>query len=726
VVRFFFVEEVRKGGGAAHKTIKRRWDNTMKSQAYWRKLRAVLMAAATLALAPFCQVHPALAQAINDSDILPEITVTGTREAELKTETPANVGSLKGKDLLVLKPAHPAEAIGRISGAHASVTNGEGHKMAIRQPISTSPVYLYLEDGIPTRSTGFFNHNALYEINVPQSGGIEIMKGPGSALQGSDAIGGVINVLTRAPSTDEEIEFSFELGKFGFWRALGSYSDTWGDESARSSVNLTHTDGWRDETDFDRQAATLRWDSSLKNGAALKTIFSVSNIDQQTAGSSRLNRADYKDNPTVNYTPISFRKVKALRLSSEYTMEDEHTLLSLTPYLRWNKMDMMPNWSLSYDPVVYTTGHSSVGLAAKYRLDFAPYRTRLIFGSDIDYSPGSRDEDKINRTKVGNIYTSWEVDKKVYDYDVTFMSLSPYVHGEISPFKDLRISGGLRLDAIRYDYDNHMDVVQTGKYRKAEDNTVNYRNLSPKIGATYSFSRSFNTFISYKHAFRAPSESKLFRSGKAVDTLHLDPVKAVSYEIGIRGQLLEKLNYELSTYKMLKRDDLITYTDAVGDRIITNAGETSHKGVEASLEYKLGNEWKLNGAFSYAEHFYKEWKPSTTVDYSSNEMVSAPRWINNVTIAYTPKFLTGSRLEFEWTDLGKYWMDEANTVSYNGHSLYNVRGSYQVKDNLKVIGRVMNLGGKRYATAASYKTSSGEEFAPGLPRHFYVGLEATF
>jgi outer membrane cobalamin receptor len=86
----------------------------------------------------------------------------------------------------------------RLAGVHVSELSGEGHSMAIRQPITTKPMYLFLEDGIPTRATGFFNHNALYEVNIPQSGGIEVLKGPGTAMYGSDAIGGVVNVLTRA------------------------------------------------------------------------------------------------------------------------------------------------------------------------------------------------------------------------------------------------------------------------------------------------------------------------------------------------------------------------------------------------------------------------------------------------------------------------------------------------------------------------------------------------
>jgi outer membrane receptor protein involved in Fe transport len=112
-----------------------------------------------------------------------------------------------------LREVAPAilEIMGSARG-RVNVTGGEGHQTAIRQPLTTSPVYLYLEDGIPTRSTGFFNHNGLYEVNLPMAGGIEINKGPGSALYGSDAIGGVVNVLTRKPPPS-----GVEIAGSGLW-----------------------------------------------------------------------------------------------------------------------------------------------------------------------------------------------------------------------------------------------------------------------------------------------------------------------------------------------------------------------------------------------------------------------------------------------------------------------------------------------------------------------------
>jgi len=659
-------------------------------------------------------------------DVLPEVTVTGTREETLKSETPVSVTTLSGADIRTLKPTHPTELLGRVAGVHVSVTNGEGHMMSMRQPITTSPVYLYLEDGVPTRSTGFFNHNALYEVNVPQAGGIEVIKGPGSALQGSDAIGGVVNILTRMPSLEEEKELSVEIGSYGFKRGLGSYSNTWGDDGARIDANLTSTDGWRDSTEYTRQASTVRWDHFTAGGSMIKTVLSASNIDQQTAGSSRLKRADYENNPTINYTPISFRKVKALRLSSAYESEDANSLLSLTPYLRWNKMEMLPNWSLGYDPTMYTTGHASFGVASKYRVDLEPYRTRLVVGADADYSPGSRDESRIARTKVGNVYTQYTLDYQTYDYDVTFMSASPYVHGEISPTDKLRLTGGLRADGMRYEYDNHLSDASTGNYRRAADNTVNFFHLSPKFGATYAFTPQFNGYASYRHAFRAPSEGKLFRSGKTADTLHLDAVKVDSYDVGVRGNPMKGLSYELAAYYMTKRDDIITYDDGTGYRVNANAGETLHRGAEASLGYRLNPELKLDVVASYAKHTYEQWSTTAGTNFNGKEMPSAPRLLSNVVLSYEPEALPGSTIEAEWVKMGSYWMDNDNTTKYGGHSLFNLRGGYTINDTFKVVGRAMNVADSRWATAASYSATAGEEFAPGMPRTFYLGLESKF
>lgn len=683
------------------------------------------------------------------ADRLEEVTVTGTREARSLAETPASVKVIPGEVLREDKPTHPSQVMGQAPGVWVNVTGGEGHMTAIRQPLTTSPVYLYLEDGIPTRSTGFFNHNALYEINLPQAGGIEITRGPGTALYGSDAIGGVVNVLTRPAPPTPRLEATAEVGEYGWKRLLASGGNTWGDNGLRADLNLTRTDGWRDRTGYDRQSATLRWDRALGADAVLKTVLTGSRIDQGTAGSSALIRADYENAPTKNYTPISYRQVSALRLSSAWERETGDTLVSLTPYFRDNSMELLANWSLSYDPTVYTTANRSFGLLGKWRRDFAPLRARLIAGVDLDVSPGSREENRLatlttSGSGVSKIYTAYSVGTRVYDYDVTFIGASPYVHGELSPTARLRLSAGLRYDDLRYRFDNRFaagavaastsengGAPVTRFYGQSGDTTVRFHHLSPKLGATFALDAQTSLFASYNHAFRAPSEGQLFRPSAqttasraqlaAASALGLKPVKADQYEIGVRGKT-GGLDYEASLYRLEKRDDILSYRDPVTNATQSvNAGKTLHRGIELGLGAAVAPAWRLDAALSYAKHTYERWVIPGTADFSGKEMESAPRVIGNLRLSWSPA--AGQRVQLEWVKLSSYWMDQANTRRYDGHDLINLRANWAVSKTLSLYGSVQNLFDRRYAESAS--VSSGVDvFAPGLPRTLYAGIEA--
>lgn len=690
----------------------------------------VLFSAGAFALA-FSGLAPAA-----ESMDLGEITVTGLREETPKARTAETSGGVSAAQIQEVKPGHPTEIMGRIPGVHVNITGGEGHMTAIRQPLTTSPVYLFLEDGIPTRSTGFFNHNALYEVNIPQAGGVEVTKGPGTALYGSDAIGGVVNVLTAPPPAAQEASLTAEFGEYGWKRLLATAGDSWEQDGLRGDLNITHTDGWRDGTEYDRQSATVRWDRFLDTNTSMKTVVAASNIDQQTAGTSVLPKADYLNNPTLNYTPISYREVQALRVSMAYEKEDAQSLLSVTPYVRQNSMDYMPNWSFTYDPNVSDASNNSFGLLLKYRHDLPRWNSRVVVGADIDHSPGTRTERSIDAIKEGNIYTSYTLGPVIYDYDVTYQAVSPYLHLEAEPVDRLRLIAGLRYDSMSYDYDNKMAdgtlVVRPTStsfpvvYNHPSDTTVDFSHLSPKFGVVYSFTDDLNGFASYRHAFRAPSESQLFRPGKAANSTGLDPVKADSYELGVRGKVGHRVRYEASVYRMIKTDDILTYKYPDNSQEIMNAGETLHEGFEIGASIRLTERLIFDMAYANTRHTYEDWSPTATVDYSGNEMSAAPEEIINARLAWRPAQLNGGRVELEWERLGSYWMDDENTVEYGGHDLFNLRASYPVDERLEVYARIMNLLDETYATRAQYSTSKGEEYAPGMPRTFYAGVGYRF
>lgn len=673
---------------------------------------------------------------------LGEVTVTATREGQLKSETPATVDLIKGETLREVRPTHPSEIMGLVPGVWVNVTGGEGHQTAIRQPLTTNPVYLYLEDGVPTRSTGFFNHNALYEVNLPMAGGIEVSKGPGSALYGSDAIGGVVNVLTRKPPVGAEIEGSLEAGSYGWARALITGGGAFGNHAYRGVLNLTRTDGWREATGYERQSATLRWDNAVGGDGVLKTVATFSNIDQQTAGSSTLSLNDYQNNPRDNYTPISLRRVQAARLSSAYEMQSGDSLFSITPYYRYDNMDLLPNWTLSFDPTRYTTQNQSVGVLLKYRQDFEPLRARLITGVDLDYSPGSRVENAIFTTKAGSgistTYTNYSLGPLAYDYDVSYMGIAPYVHAEITPLPGFRLTAGLRYDNITYAFDNHFSttqVVGSRYYGQVNDTDIKFRHLSPKIGATYAFSDSLSGFAAYNNAFRAPSEGQLFRPAVASNALaaraaayyssQLKPIIANSYEIGLRGTAGSAVNFEVSLYDMTKKDDILNFQDPVTNVTTpTNAGETLHRGIEIGIGAQLAALWRIDVAYSYAKHTYESWKVGRN-DYSGNEMEFAPRNIANTGLSFG-NVLTGlARLE--WVHLSSWWSNQANTLKYSGYDLVNLRGQYPVARDVNLFANIHNLADTRYAETTGTQTSGNvtyQMYAPGLPRTLIVGVQA--
>ena len=649
------------------------------------------------------------------------IVVSATGERERLASTPVAMGAVERTEIQTARPAHPSEIMNRMAGVWVNVTGGEGHTMAIRQPMTTDPVYLYLEDGIPSRSTGFFNHNALYEINLPQADGIEVIKGPGTALYGSDAIGGVVNVSTRAPSGRAELGLTAEGGAYGWARVLASASNTFGANGLRLDVNYTRTDGWRDATNYDRQSATARWDSYF-GGGRLKTVVAFSNIDQQTAGSSGVSSAAFDTMPTLNLTPISFRKVRAVRVSTSYERQGARSLISLTPYARYNSMAMIPNWTLTFDPQLSRTANSSLGLLARYRHDIGALDARLIVGADLDYSPGSRFERQIAVTRQGQVFTSYHDSSAVYDYDVSFRGISPYAHLEAEPLPHLRVVVGARLDALGYNYDNLLSDTAAGRWRRPADTTLSYHRLNPKVGATYSLGTGATVFAAFRAGFRAPSEGQVFRQGSAVNTIGLAPVKVESYELGVRGRIA-RFTYDLAAYTMTKFDDILSHTLPSGATETVNAGETRHRGVELGLGLEATRDLVITAGYTYGRHTYERWQPSSTSNFSGNEMDVAPRGFGTARVRYSPVMLGGGDVSAEVVRMGWYFMDPANTNIYWGHTLLNVRASYVLQGHTTIFARLMNATNRRYAERATFTTARGQELAPGLPRTVYLGVQ---
>lgn len=690
----------------------------------------------------------------NGESLMETMVVTATREANSLANTAASLGILREQLVNDVNPSHSSELLNRIPGVNIVQlgSSAEGTAAAIRQPVSYGPVYLYLENGVPTRSSGFFNHNALYGMNVSGSNGVEVIKGPGSALYGSDAIGAVINLLSGQPPKEDALSLALEVGENGWRRGQLRSARVTDEHGFTARLELNENDGWRDHTHSERESFTGSWNTEISSGLRVNTVFTLSDVEYDTGGTGLL-YDDYKNDPERPGNLIAYRQAKAYRLSSAFEKTLTNSSLAITPFLRSNELGYMAHWTLnsgrvvcpswnpgcstptldSQDAHINESGHDSVGVLVKYRQNLGE-NSFVITGVDVDYSQGYVEQTYIERTDndPGVYWLAYREAGLLYDFDVDFISVSPYVHSELQLTEKLRLSAGLRYDNIRYDYENNLSADLTDAiHKRLPDQSVDSDHLSPKLSATYRFSNDLNGYLAYRHAFRIPSAGQLFRSGSTEDSSDLEPVKADSYEVGLRGRASEKIAFDAALYYMTKKDDILSITDSTtGGRRNVNTGETEHYGVELGFDIQLAEAIDLYVSYTYSEHKFNQWVDRGG-DHSGNDMPDAPEDFANVRLNYHPAWLKGSRIELEWTHQGKHWLDEQNDDDgratdrdrYQGHDLLNLRADYWLTSHLNVYLRVLNLTDEPYAETTS---KWGPQYVPGRPRSAFAGFRYEF
>ncbi|MCK9562935.1 MAG: TonB-dependent receptor, partial [Bacteroidales bacterium] len=502
-------------------------------------------------------------------------------------------------------------------------------------------------------------------------------------------------------------------------------------------INFTDQRDFRDHGDYRRLSVTARWDRDWSAALSSQTVLAWSDIDQ--SGISTLDEADYRRRPATNYYrgDVGFREVQALRLSSAWIWEpDDRVQWSATAFYRDNQMDLMPFWMLSYDPSVYTTDFRTLGLMLKQRRLFPDANLEWIAGLDVDYTPSTYREQRIQLYQEGNLYVDYiRTGRTNYHFDADQLALSPYTQLEWQPLPGLRLTAGLRYDSFEVDYRDRLpaDVAEVGvfaplpfpsRHFRPGDQTVRFDQWSPKLGLVYDLHPRHNLYASRRHAFRAPTAGQLFRGGAVADTTNLEPVTAVSHELGLRGQLTESLDYDLALYHMVVEDDIVSLISD-GTRMTVNSGESRHRGVELTLEAHLSERWQAALAWSHSRQDYRDFSTvcgSVTCRFDGNDIPRAPRDMGNATLAYQALDQRW-RVELEWSHLGRYYTDEANSQRYGGHDLLSLRGQFRLNENCELYGRIHNLTDRRHATYVSNQVGAPAlDYRPGQPRTATVGV----
>jgi outer membrane receptor protein involved in Fe transport len=666
---------------------------------------------------------------------LDDVVVSGSREVTPLSATPSAIGKLDEQALKDTRATNITQAVNQIPGVHMVDLGNEQHSMSIRQPLTTNAVYQYLEDGVPIRPVGIFNHNALNEVNLTGAGEVEVMRGPSSSLYGSNAVGGAVNFLTKAPAREPEADLSYQLSSEGYQRVDTGVSGTLDDFGLRlAHYSARLRDSWRQYNEMDKDAVTLRGDYTPAPQSLAKLVYTYSWLDTQTPGS--LNESDYQTNPSVSYQTFTYRRDLANRLAA--TLDHEwsgRSLSSVTLYGRSNEHGQNPAYSIrsctisptcptGYIGNINENSYTSLGLDLRQRQDFDWAGSRLIAGLNFDRSPNSYIQDRINVTRDAGtlVYTGYTLSTRDRDYDVLLQNLSAYLQYEFSPVKPLRVVFGGRYDTIEYDFTNNMTP---GPGTGAPSEVRSFDHFSPKAGLTYAVTAATSLYANYSQGFTPPEVSSLYARLAVPD---LRPAVFDNYELGLRSAFdgnNGKVN--VAFYRLNGKDEIVSYQIAVGNSEPRNAGKTRHTGIELGATYSFATAWETRLATRFSRHEYLDYDASATLSYDGKTIKGAPENITDAEIAWRP--LAGLRLGLQAQHVSRYWMNDANTVEYPGHTLLHLRGSYRI-GAWETWLKLMNLADKHFAYNASssysgsgvYNPDTQNSYTPGDPRTLWVGV----
>ena len=678
-----------------------------------------------LALAQ-CLLLPAVHAQANDgaSADVEEIVVTARRR-------PSDARSV-GRSLSVLDlerlgglpgQTHVQEALTRVPGVNLQRGNGQEYLPALRSPVLTGAgacgALLTAEDGIPLTSPGFCNINELFFAHHEAASRIEVLRGPGTAVYGGNALHGVVNVIT-ARSAGPSLA-GLELGSYGLARFR---LNRFGESDSGLRLTAVRDGGFRDDSGY-RQFKLNAFRSGSRRAWDWTAALAVSGLDQDTAG--YITGLDsYRDRQTArsNPDPEAFRKALNLRAWArlEYR-RGEAWWVVLTPYLRHSRMRFRMHF-LPGDPFE-RNGHSGAGLQTAAHIDRGNWL--LTAGLDLEYAQGDlrqwQEGDTAGSAFVRAVFPAGDH----YDYEVDAGWFAPFAHLDLRFGSRWTASLGARYERARYDYRTMLpagrtrdDLTPCGfggcRYSRPANRADSFGTFSPKAGIMWSPSGNARAWLSLSHGFRMPQATELYRLQGAQATADLRPEQLRAAELGAsyRG---EAFAAQVALYHMRKRD--VLFRDA--ELFNRAGGGTRHEGFEIDVSWQAISGLTLELVGSIARHRYDRDYLLGGVNLNGLDVDTAPRRFGGTRIRWRDE--SDRQVELEWLWTSGYFMEPQNRHRYPGHEIVNLRARAALGRRVIAYLRLLNLTGRAYADRADYTVFSGERYFPGRPRSLFAGLE---
>lgn len=657
---------------------------------------------------PFCPER--------SNKILATITTYGDRIPE----GAGAVSIIAAETIASVAADHPAEILNTLPGVNIHTNSGQEHLLAIRSPVLTGGAgqgsFLILENGVPTRSPAFGNVNSLLEPHHETANAIEVVRGPGSAKYGSNAVHGLVNVFLTPPSGTPLRQLNASYGSLGRYKGDLIYDQGY---LGRASLSVQKDTGWRDNTGL----------FQLKGSGVVETVFagwdvtawgSAAYLEQETADFIQGPDA-YEDRGLAkgNDDPLAYRDAWSARGAIRLERDYQGGRLSITPFGRTQQMDFRQHF-LPYRGFE-KNGHTAIGTMIRYDRIVSDALTWRV-GADIDLATGYLRETQ--PAPFGFFPGDTRFPVGVH-YDYTVDTLMGALWGEVDfELSDrLTILAGLRAEAHNYDYSTDAPVGINGRFNVPGDRSDTFDFVTPKLGLVFDASDQLSLYANYARGSRAPQASDLYRLQSQQGVAEAEVETLDSFEIGARGDLLDgALLFDIAAYTADK--DNFFFRDS--DGLNVTDGSTRHQGIELATAWRVSDQVEISGNLSWSDQTYtfdRVVGNGSEVILDGNQVDTAPEWLGNVAFTWLPS----DKLELQVSAnyVGEYFTNPANTQDYPGHVVANLRAAYQVSDALETFFIVRNLSDEAYADRADFAFGN-ERYFPGEPLNVTFGLRKTF
>ena len=581
------------------------------------------------------------------------------------------------KDIQAQQAETVLQVLRTVPGLDVVQSGSRGNTTSVFIRGSESDHVLVLIDGVEANSTtlGAFNFAHLTTENVER---IEVLRGAGGTLYGSQAIGGVINIITKKGQGPLEAGLSLEGGNGSTNRQALTLRGGAGQLGYSFSAARMASQGFHSvNDDYRNLAASGRLDYQVTEDASLKGIFHFVKTDL-----GLFNNNNFASQPDPN----------AREASTQYLGK-----------LEWEQK-ILKNWD--------------------YRISGSMFKEHIKDSDDVDsctffgFPCDSRTRDRFRpRIDTGEFQTNYRFeDWSTTTFGVEYKRRSASTSGGID--KAIRNLGYYLQEQFQF-LDRRLIMIPG---IRLDDNQSFGTAWTPTFSAAYLF-RETGTRLKagYAKGFKAPTLNDLFFPPgfgcPAFGNPNLGPEKSWELNAGVEQDLVQDRVKVGATYFHREVQDLIEGRPIPGDPFgcfrAENVGSARFDGVELSLSIKLLDSLTVNTNYTYLD-----W------DTADGKLPRRPRNRGNVNLNYLHDRwnvnlganIVGRRDDFRAASpFGN--TTKAGYVIFDLASYYSLPLRVPAVKDLTLFGKIENLLNKKYEEADGFRAR---------PLNFLLGMRATF